>query len=164
MRVGGGRQAGRHERRTRDDDPLVDRVEQLRLLLGDVCVPPCLAECPEPGHGALGRYTRVGGLIEAREPRAELRQTGEVGRVTDAGLDAAGLCARPRGYSRRHDGSIVSIRRRAITPWLGRPSSRRRLRWLRLKEQVDERIAQPRLVAGRGPASLEDKLDVPIGA
>jgi hypothetical protein len=37
MRVGGGRQAGRHERRTRDDDPLVDRVEQLRLLLGDVC-------------------------------------------------------------------------------------------------------------------------------
>ncbi len=48
------REAQADEARPLDDDPVVDRVQQVGLLLGNVSVLPRLAQRPEPFNGAVG--------------------------------------------------------------------------------------------------------------
>lgn len=87
MRVGRGGEPGTHKRPAHNDDPLVDRVEQVSLGLAHVRGLPSLGKSAQPLDGSLCRHPALYGLLGRSQRRPKLLHPLQVDVVSHATTD-----------------------------------------------------------------------------
>jgi len=122
--VGGGCEAGTHELGTRYDNPLVDCIDEIRALGGQIGSRDRLPDGLEPGDRPIGCDARLLPLDKGIALRSQLRSARQVRRVVDrlgrvlegevrqlsldpTALDGDRALARPERPDHGGDGRIV---------------------------------------------------------
>ena len=87
MSIGRWGEPNAHEGAPRHDDPLVDRVEQIRLGLADIRSCPRRGESAQPFNGSCRRHTLLRGILRRGQRGSELLQPFEVHLIAEATPD-----------------------------------------------------------------------------